>query len=141
MVDVKDNKSEGTKKKCDWGSIICFILVVGIVFLFVARGMKNSKDRENCEEFFVDYDNATTLVEVKYGNSSTFGTYRAVGFIDDNTYMQYLNGEYSGSTIQIFHPYVKGNSTIINTDLVIHLKEHTYSSFYDKYGLNSIFLK
>lgn len=79
-----------------------------------------------------------------YINCNNFKTKKPtleVGFIDDNTYIQYLNGEYSGSTIKIFHPYVKGNSTIINTDLVINFKEYTYSSFYDKYGLEGIYLK
>ncbi len=83
------------------------------------------------ENHFVKYENATTLVKVMYGEkSSPLGYSRALGFMDDETYKSYRDGEDLKGKVEIYHPYVRGRSTIFDIETIISVNKMTYDSFY-----------
>lgn len=105
---------------------IVIIIFMGIVFLLP------NKKQESIENYFIKYSDATTLVEVKYDYSKFFGYKHMAGFINDHSYEKYKNGTYEKDTIKIYHPYIKGKSSIISTDSIISMYKIT-NEYMDHY--------
>ncbi len=122
------------RKMRDW--IIVSILYAVTISLFIGIWCLFNKDQIPIENYFISYREATTLVEVKYDYSHFFGPKIVVGFMDDNSYEQYKNGTYEKDTIKIYHPYIKGKSSIISTDSITTMYKVTQEYIYHHYPPN-----
>lgn len=111
-----------------WSAIVLLVIVA----LWIGVLVKEA--RTPVENHFVKYENATTLVKVKYGEkSSLFGYSGALGFIDDETYKSYRDGEDLKGKVEIYHPYEKGKSIIVDIETIVSVNKMTYDSFYSNY--------
>lgn len=123
-------KSITTKKEAIKKRSICIIIVIAVMATICGCGSKASKQPE---EYFVEYENATTLVRVEYGERTFLGYSAKLGFINDDIYEKYKNNEYQEGKIQIYHPYIKGKSTVVDVNAIASITEQTYESFYEDY--------
>lgn len=119
----KDPNKKGTIRN----RIICMAML--LIILSTACGGCTS----SVEDYFVKYEGATTLVEVRYGEPTFWGYKGAVGFIDNDIYEKYMNSEYEGK-IQLYHPYKEGESVTVDTKTIVSITLHTYDSFYEEYS-------
>lgn len=56
-----------------------------------------------------------------------------IGFIDNNIYEKYKNGEYEG-IVEIYHPYTQGKSIIVNTENFQSVKKLSHIECYKEYS-------
>lgn len=121
------------KKKTVKERIFTTIVVAAFIATIVGMIVFISKHVKQPEEYFVKYENATTLVVVKYGEQSFWGYPGAVGFMDDDIYEKYQNNEYTEGKIEIYHPYKRGESIMVDVDEIVSITTKTYRSFYSSY--------
>lgn len=126
-------RDEKTKKKRNGGRLSPVILIALIVIIIGFFLLCPSEEEKKPEDYFVKYDNATKLVEVKYGEKTIFGYSMTVGFIDLDIYNKYLNDEYHAEKITVYHPYIRGESVTIDMNSIVVITERVYSSFYEDY--------
>lgn len=123
-------KNLKTKKGIIRNRIVCIAMLLLILSTICGCG---SKETKSIEDYFVKYEGATTLVEVKYGEPTLLGYRNALGFIDNDIYENYMNNEYEGK-IQLYHPYKEGESVTVDTKKIVSMTLHTYDSFYEDYS-------
>lgn len=125
-LKTKIATKEGTVKN----RIICMIIVIIVLSTVCSCG---STQKKSIEEYFVKYENATTLVAVEYGEPTLYGYKKSMGFIEYNIYEQYMNNDYEGK-IAIYHPYKDGESVIVDAKTIIMIQLYTYDSFYEDFS-------
>lgn len=110
--------------------IIALLVVVAAIGGFLFWANKNVKQPE---EYFVQYKNATTLVVIEYGEKNFWGYDSAGGFIDDHIYKDYKENMNLNGIIEIYHPYKKGDSVLVDANKIAKVITYTYQSFYNEY--------
>ncbi len=121
-----------TKKGTIRNRIIAMVMVLLVLSNVYGCGCSRSSDYV-VEDYFVKYENATTLVEVQFGERDFLTGYKKVcGFIDNNIYEQYMDNNYEG-VIQIYHPYKDGESVTVNTKTIVLMTLYTYDSFCEEF--------
>lgn len=129
--NMKDSKNKITTKKVTVKNrIICMIMVIITLGTLCSCGSRETKP---VEDYFVKYENATTLVGVSYGEPTLLGYKNAYGFIDDDIYEKYMNGEYEGK-IKLYHPYKNGESVTVDAKTIVLMQSYTYKSFYEDFS-------
>lgn len=109
--------------------IIAFSIIAIVFILRFCTPEKEDKD------YFVTYDNATTLVIIEYGQRSPILGYRkAFGFIAQEDYEACLNGNYQNATMTVYHPYIEGEKFTFNSDSIVSICEQTYHEFLKDYS-------
>lgn len=119
-----------TKERTVKNRIICMAMVIIVLSTICSCG---STQKKSIEEYFVKYENATTLVVVEYGEPTLFGYKKAAGFIDYNIYEQYVDNDYEGK-ISIHHPYKNDENVIVDAETIIKMQLYTYDSFYEDFS-------
>lgn len=128
---MKNSKTKvATKKGTIRNRIICMAMILLVLSTVCSCGFT---ERKSVEDYFVKYENATTLVEVHYGEPTLLGYKRSCGFIDDEIYQKYMNSEYEGK-IELYHPYKKGESVTVDTKTIVSMTLYTYDSFYEEFS-------
>ena len=138
---MKKEMPEGTKLnselKKDWSLRIMSILILLIVIEFFVAIFYFETRKPEPEEYFIKYEDATMLVEIKYGErSSIWGYKKASGFINSDVFYKYENNEYDEESIKVYHPYLRGESIMVDTDSIVTITVKTYENFYDSYPLD-----
>jgi len=125
-------KNVSRDNRSSWTIAIGLLLVV-IGVLFILYYFENSRPKP--EEYFIKYDDATMLVVIQYGERLFLLGYKeAAGFINADVYESYKNNEYDEATITVYHPYLTGESTDVNTDSIVTITVKTYENFYNNYS-------
>lgn len=127
--NINELPKKETVKKRIFTTIVVIIAIVAIGGMFLVNQQKDYKD------YFVEYENATTLVLVSYEGDLI---YIGVGFIDDDIYEKYRNNEYTEGKIEIYHPYKRGESVIVDINKIQSIETKTYESFYLNYPPNKL---
>ena len=110
-----------------------FIAAILVLLIIVGLLVALKRNQKQPEEYFVQYENATMLVVVEYGEKDFFCGYsKAVGFMDGNIYENIKNGKQKGK-IEIYHPYIKGKRILIDSESITAIEIKTYESFYEEY--------
>lgn len=127
--EVKHYKNRFHKWLSENWSLVVILAVIVVLAISIMKGVRP------IEEYFVKYEGATTLVTVKYGEKSAiFGYSEAAGFIEDNLYERYKNNELKEGKIEIYHPYSRGKSVMIDVSNIASIIKETYSDFYYEYS-------
>lgn len=105
--------------------VICFaLMIVTIIY-------RAPKVETLMESYFVEYDNMTLIKATASINNIYITEY--IGFIDNNIYEKYKNGEYEG-IVEIYHPYTQGKSIIVNTENFQSVKKLSHIECYKEYS-------
>lgn len=109
--------------------ILVIIAFIGVLVIAVLK-----KAAKQPEDHFVHYDNATTLVIIYYGKRTFLGYDSIAGFIDDDIYEEYKKDMLQKKgIIEIYHPYKRGDTFVVDVDEIVQIKIKTYATFYDGY--------
>lgn len=128
---MKNSKTKiATKKGTIRNRIISMAMILLVLTTMCGCGSRETKP---VEDYFVKYENATTLVGVSYGEPTLLGYKNAYGFIDDDIYEKYMNGEYEGK-IKLYHPYKNGESVTVDAKTIVLMQSYTYESFYEDFS-------
>lgn len=112
--------------------LIIALVLIAFIGLPIMTIVKESAKQP--EDHFVHYDSATTLVIIYYGEKTFFGYDSIAGFIDDNIYEQYKKDMLQKeSIIEVYHPYKRGDTFVVDVDKIVQIKIKTYATFYDRY--------
>lgn len=107
--------------------VICFALMI-VTIIYRAQKVETLM-----ESYFVEYDNMT-LIKATSSIKNKHDIYitEYIGFIDNNIYEKYKNGEYEG-IVEIYHPYTQGKSIIVNTENFQSVKKLSHIECYKEY--------
>lgn len=121
------------------------ILIVLIVLIAICCGLllrkaiyQTPKAEIPIESYFVKYDDVTLIKATSYAENfenifTTTTRYNVyIGFIDNDIYEKYKNGEYEG-IIEVYHPYAEGKSIIVNTEDFQSVERLSYIDCYNEY--------
>lgn len=126
--------------------VIAIIGVIALVLTAICCGLllrkkiyQTPKIEIPIESYFVKYDDmtlikATSYPEYYYNNIFTIKERYCeyIGFIDNDIYEKYRNGEYEG-IVEVYHPYAEGKSIIAKTKDFQSVEKLSYIDCYNEY--------
>lgn len=121
------------------GTTILIVLIAICCGLLLRKAIYQTPKAEiPIESYFVKYDDMTLIKATSYAEYSEniftikmiYNNY--IGFIDNDIYEKYKNGEYEG-IIEVYHPYTEGESIIVNTEDFQSVKRLSYIDCYNEY--------
>ena len=141
-----EKEKNGTRKIAK--VIIPVIAIIGIIAIVLTATCCGSLIRKKIyqtpkieipiESYFVEYDDMTLIKATSYPECSnnifttTIRYHEYIGFIDNDIYEKYRNGEYEG-IVEVYHPYVEGKSIIAKTENFQSVEKLLYSDCYNEY--------
>lgn len=101
---------------------------LGVVFtllmLLCVCGCSSQDDK--VPDYFLEPD-GYVIATVNYGDKGLFGYSVAYGYILEESYETYLNGELNG-VLTILHPWEEGKSVSVSVDRVVLIKTGEYKT-------------
>lgn len=141
-----EKEKEGTRKIA---KVIIPIIAVIAVILLVLDAIyfgwllrkaiyQTPKIEIPIESYFAKYDDMTLIKATSYPECSndifttTIRYHEYIGFIDNDIYEKYRNGEYEG-IVEVYHPYAEGKSIIAKTKDFQSVEKLSYIDCYNEY--------